>query len=768
MSCNLGMLHELLLALSGHPSPLLSPSVGNVDGEALRSLLSPAELALVGSLARDLGEKHKNIRSRALVISSKHPSPVCRAVATAIISTHLARFQQRILEVERDILEENPNIVGAYNIVPLSGLVGAFDGWKRKLEWLWSLVQFVQCPGEIGLVITGQIPCTASRVIERLRESTYTGYPDIEQISIELVSVAEAAWLKQISAWVLYGRFPARAVDFFITRDESKEKPGVLDSSYGINSTLVPGFVTKSTANSILFIGKSLNYIRDRNPMTTDSSPKAISPDLALLPEHVAHLSSLVSPITSAGLSAVIGAIRLSLSRNALHELLPMSKVLGLLQILRDFFLLKRGEFAIALLFAADECLSARHPRSREKFGKKGIDGLSNIFIKEGEVTAVLARTWATLSSQQTIHDQEEEGVDAHLDLARELLKLLIKSTNTSSKVPENIPCNLAAEAATFDDVLFPTSTALSIRVPSPLDLFLLPSDVDIYANIHNYLLSIRRSHLRLSKLFTLSVLRRDHPSPKAPPHSNHHARFEALARMRQRADHRAKIMRPVWATAGHAAFLLAEIGEYFQGEVVESSWGKFLTWLQPPAHENDANELPSSSSLKASISSTGTTPLHSGDNSIPPPIHDPESLALAHRSFLSCLTHSLLLDEPPFTNRLKSFMASIDHLFALLNRLNTVQQNLDLETDIGVVDTFANYAVEERELQRELQGSRTAIALGVEHLVQALRYVDSARAAGGRYQEDVRFVGDDEFTPKTGGGIDRLLLKLDYTRVHD
>lgn len=763
------MLHELLLALSGHPSPLLSPSIGKAESGLLQNHLSPAELTLLRSLAKDLGEKHKNIRDRATTISSKHLSTVCRAVATAVVSTHLARFQQRILEVEKDILEENPSIVGAYNIVPLSGFVGAFDGWTRKLEWLWRLVQFIQPSEEVGRGSTGQSPCTASQVLERLRESTFTGYPDIEQISLELVKIAETAWLKQISAWVLYGRLSALGgVDFFITRDKSEEKPGVLNYSYAINPTLIPGFVTRSTANSILFIGKSLNHIRDRNPLSTDSSHKAISPDLALLPEHLVHLSSLTSPITSASLSTAIGAIRLSLSKNALQKLLPMSKVFELLRILRDFFLLERGEFAMALLSAADERLSTRHNRSLEKFGKKGVDDLSNIVIKEGEISGVLVRTWANLASQQTIHDDEEEDVDTDLDLACELLKLSIKSTSAGLTPLGKAQDNLAADAATFDDLLLPTSTALSIRVPSPSDLFLVSSDIEIYSNVHSYLLSVRRAHLRLSKLFTLSILRRDHPSPEAPPHTNHHARFEALARMRQRADHRAKTMRPVWAIIGHAAFLLAEIGEYFQGEVVKSSWEEFLVWLQPTAHEDDPSGLLPLPSLKASVSSIGSHSLHSGSTSTLPSLHDPESLALAHRTFLSSLTHSLLLDEPSFTNKLKAFMTSIDHLFALMNRLSTVQQNLDLETDVGVIDTFANYAVEERQLHKELQHSRSTIAVGIEGLVQTLRDVDNARAAGGRRQGDVRSTENDEFVPKLSGGLDRLLLKLDYTRVQD
>ena len=763
------MLHELLLALSGHPSPLLSLS-GNKGGDgAFENLLSPAESALLRSFATDLGETHNNIRSKATIISAQHPSTVCRAVATSIFSTHLARFQQRILEVEKDILEENPSIVGAYNIVPLSGLVGAFDGWNRKLQWLWSLVLAIEPTGEHGVDIRGNACSTASRVLERLRESTYTGFPDIEQIALELVKVAETAWLKHISAWILYGRLPASGgADCFITCEENGESQGILKYSYGINPSLVPNFVTRSTASSILFIGKSLNHIREREPLHTNSLSRQISPDLALLPKQLAHLASLSSPITPAGLSAAVGAIRFSLSKTVLQKLLPISKVLELLRVLRDFFLLERGEFAVAILAAADERLSARHSRPLERFGKRDQNDLSNMVVKEGEVSAVLARTWATLASLQPVNDDEEEEVDTDLDVARELLKLSIKSEGTDSAVTKSGKTGFVASAVTFDDLLFPTSTMLTICVPSPLDLFLALSDVDTYSNIHSYLLAIRRAHLRLSKLFTLSVLRRDHPSPKGPPHSNHSTRFEALGRIRRRADHRAKRMRPIWATASHAALLLAEIGEYFQGEVMKSSWEEFLIWLQATENATESGEQPPLMALQRSSSSAGENQFHVRSSFAAPALHDPESLALAHRKFLSTLAHSLLLDDTRFTKQLKALMTAVDHLFALMTRLNSVQQNLDLETDVGVVDTFANYAVEERELHGDLQNARSAIASGIEGLVQALRDVDNARALSGRYHADTKFTENEEFTPKSGGGIDRLLLKLDFARIQD
>lgn len=773
------MLHELLLALSGHPSSLLFPSSDEAENGNFRDLLSPAETALLKSLAEDLGEKHRKIRERATDISSTHVSIVCRAVSTAIVSTHLGNFQQRILEVERWILEENSNLVGAYNIVPLSGLVSAFDGWGRKLEWLWKLVQFIQSdvPGKgIRQGTVGQRSCTASRILERLRESTHTGYPDIEQIALHLTKVAEQAWLKQVSAWVLYGRLPSLgAADFFIVKEEAGGKVDGSTDVYGIDISLVPAFVTPSTANSILFIGKSLNHIRDKRSTLVGGFSTGSSPELELLSSHLAHLSTLGSPINTSSLSAAISAIRASLCKNALQKLLPQSKVLEVLRVLKDFFLLERGEFAVALIQAADERLASRQYRPTERSHQKGLEGLGNVLVKEGEVSAVLARTWTALSLLQGADDAD---VDEDMDLARELLRLSIKPRDSDGLAKSTSQLS----DPTFDDFLLPTPTTLSLRVPSPLDLVLSSSNVETYSQIHAYLLSIRRGHLRLSQLFLLSVLRRDHPSPKAPQHLSHQERMETLARMRQRADRRAKTLRPIWAAVGSATFLLAELGEYLQGQVIKSSWEEFNRWLDPvQAISADSLHHPASPEPAAPKAEPDILPSLSSTR----PPHDPETLSLGHNRYLTALTQQLLLTNSAFTAALHAFLLSSAHLCALTQRLATVQHALDLQTDTGAQDVFtANHAAEETSLITDLATAATSIETQVKTLVEHLREIDrglnstttttttttkknpdpSSRPEN-PYPEEQKEAEEGSFIPWKAWGVERLLLKLDWSR---
>ncbi|KAI9857860.1 MAG: hypothetical protein M1813_007975 [Trichoglossum hirsutum] len=768
------MLHEILISLSGHPSPLLqSPSAQSAHPQQPNQaspFLSPPELALLSSLSL-LSSLHQRLLSHTSLISSTHQSTVCRAVSTAIVSTHLARFQGKILEVEKEILQKDAGRVGAYGIVPLSGLVREFDGWKRRLEWFWDIVQFM-LPLETSTRREKSAASTGAGIIDRLRDEAHTGYPDLEEASLDLIRVAEVAWLRQLSTWVLYGRLPAfGAEDFFIhefLEDVEATSRGV--PAFIIERSLLPKFVSSSMASSILFIGRTLNHIRTRGTRLPSPSVSAstTSPLSSLLPSHLRHLSSLSFPISPSSLSATIATIRLSLSQNTLQQLLPLPKIIEILSLLREFFLLGRGEFAVALISEADERIRSRWRRPGQPYRDKNLQGLGSVIVKEGEVTSVLARTWAALSSFQG----EEDASDEKLDLARDLIYLsLSKQSPSRSSTPgrvasSHIPTSI--HDAAFSDFLLSTPTSLSLRIPPPLDLFLGPQDLEVYSSIHSYLLSIRRAHLRLTSLWQHSSLRREHPAPLGPPWSNTKIGQVKILERRKRANERSMRMRKVWATGGAAAFLLAELGGYFQGEVVKGCWEGFRTWLARPSSSSDPDGREVGVSEEGndvwrdSIASTSSTTghrQHTSTISSTPTTDDPESLSRAHALYLKHLMSSLLLTSNEFTATLRSFLLSTDHLIALVIRLDQAQQGLDLETDQGVVDALNDYTKEEQEAQVQLERCCERVGDGLRDVVARLRELDGERSR-------VAEVGEAGYVPGGGreiGGVDRLLMKLDF-----
>ncbi|MCJ1249769.1 hypothetical protein MMC30_006995 [Trapelia coarctata] len=737
------MLHELLLALSGHKSPLLSD---DKDTQQLGSLLCPSEDALLRSIAR-LGNSHIELLKEVSTITDSHSSVICRAVSRTIESGQLAEFQQAILKVESRILQKNAALVGAYDIVPLSSVVGAFSGWGKKMEWLKSLVLHIQ-PRAVDLTkksiedeknIGTKRHASGAQIIKWLRKESQTGYPDIERMAVDLIKVAERAWLRQVSAWVLYGRLPELGAGDFLIQKDSHTGSGT--DSYRVQMGLCPAFVNSLTANSILFIGKSLNYIRTQGQITPESQVGPLTGEAPLLSSHLKHLSALEHPINAVSLAAAIANIRSSLSQNVLQKLLPLADIRQVLNVMTDFFLLERGDFAVALIASADECLSARSNRVLDAPSHSDALRFGGIMIKEGEVTNVLNRTWATLAALQ---DDDDDDVDEELDQARDIIRLSIKKHTappTTSFLSSAGPFSILEEVkTTFGDVLLATPASLYVSVSSPLDLFLGSAEVEAYSMIHSYLLSVRRAHLHLTDLWKLSVLRRIHPSP-----AKGQANSKLPEQDRKRANKRSESMRSTWAMVSSTAFFLTELGEYLQGEVVSSSWRQFSSWLQPPE----------ATSLSRPPSPGSTEGILSADSAETNTTRDPQSLTIAHRAYLGALIRALILDDTAFTKQLKTMLTRLDHVAALVKRLSVVQQS----TELG-----KSYATEESHIMRSLGDVRVAVEADLHSLVNRLSEIDSHRLDGGPQStaNESKITG---FFPWQGGGLYRLLMKLDFAR---
>ncbi|OAL54241.1 Spc98 family protein [Pyrenochaeta sp. DS3sAY3a] len=758
------MLHELLLSLSGHPSALFDAALGsahvtttNTSTPTPNRLLSPPEAELLSSIGH-LSRLHRRIRDHVAAIAHSHPSTVCRAVASAVASHHLHRFQHKVLEVESHILKQDAITVGAYNIVPLAALVSDFSDWTRLMEWLWVLSSFILPPDRpLDDTQTHRQAASGADLIDKLRAEAQTGYPDVEEAARFLGTVADASWLRQLSAWLLYGRLPSfGASDFFIQHEDVDQQ----EKLFVIHNALLPKFVTRQTASSILFVGKSLHQIRSLPSVASTSDDSRTYSELDILPSHIEHLSQVSVPVSAAKLSEVVAAIRLSLSRNLLRYLLPRERIIEILTVLHQFFLLGRGEFAISLISESDITVSSRH---RNLPVIKEHQKPTNVLVKEAEINQILARSFSRLATST--------GVDVHtddvLDVATRLLHFTNHHHSTSNRPgtpgrAKDIDSALPRlTGLAFDDLLLSIPTLLTMDIQSPLDLFITKADLEVYSSINACLLAVRRAHLHLTQLWRQSSIRRDHPCPPGYQYSNSTQGRLILKRRRQRTTDRNRKMRRVWATCAAAIFFLAESEAYFQGAVIQQSFDHFLAWvtgsLPQKLHESQP-WAPSSQTL----------PEPEPNEVIWQP-HDPESLATAHRHFLSAIAHSLLLNDLVYTKTLRTFCAHVEELVALVTRLSRIQQDSDLEEDEGIGDSALNHRKEEQIVNVELDRSRRRLDSDLKVLVERLREIDNERinrSAPSLVDALARTQGG--FEPLRAGGIDRLLIKLDWTNEND
>ena len=730
------MLHEVLLALSGHPSTLFKDSdptqlaSGVHDVNEDFPLISPSEKALLQSIGQ-LSELHRKLRHHIEQIALQNRSTICRAVATSIQQKHLSRFQGKILEVESKILTKNASLVGAYDIVPLAGVIGEFADWHRRMAWYWNMACFMQP------VDTKTKQCTGATLIDKLRAEQQTGFPDIAVVAIELSKVAETAWLRQVASWILYGTLLTFGADDFFIRATQVDDGETTHLSK--DKDLLPKFVEGSTASSILFIGKSLQQIRKYGQQIRISSggPSQTLSEGILASKHIQQLSNLSLPIVSAQLSRSISAIRMSLSRNILKHLLPMETTLELLSCLKQFFLLGRGEFAVALINEADSRMQARRQSMGRLLQQDPVKALQGLSIKDAEFQQILSRTWKALASQ------DEDAEDDILDFARRhvsLSTLLEQNSRPSSSDSYNgVASNLTSIA--FNDLLFPNAVTLGLSIMRPLDLFISPKEVEMYSTINAYLLTIRRGHLRLSDLWRRTPARRDSPLLRGSTNST-----EVSQDARERTMKRRVATRKVWATCSAALFLLSETSAYLEGEIIGESWDHFETWVkQPVTNDTEISEMVASPDTSEAIAQ-----------------QDPETLASGHRTFLSSLTYALLLNDLPYTRGLRSLLGNVDSLIALFSRLLEVQQKADLERDAGGETGYTT--AEEQQVSLELDRSRKKVDSDLKSVVNRLRQLDHERIGSARYLNALPAEGG--FEPWKGGGVDRLLMKLEFGRM--
>ena len=743
------MLHEILLSLSGHPSALFD-APDHVTSTAHR-LLHPSEEGLLSSIGH-LSKLHRDTRDHVAKIAASHPSIICRAVATSITSHHLEQFQRKILEVESRILKQDSSTVGAYNIVPLAGVVSEFSEWVRLMTWLWTISNYM-LPSDTALdsEITASKIASGAAIIDKLRTEAQTGFPDIGEAAHGLSRVAETSWLRQLSTWLLYGRLPSFGrSDFFIQQDDEDAEEKI----FVLQNKLLPKFVTRQTALSILFVGKSLNQIRSLPSAVKASNASNSASELDLLPKHVQHLAGVSVPVVASQLSEAVANIRLSLSRNLLQHLLPREKIVETLNVLHQFFLIGRGEFALTLIAEADDKMSSRH---RGQLAPKSSQSVKGVLLKEAEISHILARSLSILS----ILSSEDEHTDDILDVATQLLHLSVNSSSTqrpgtpgrAKDVESALP---QLPNAAFDELLLAVPTSLTMDIRSPLDLFITKTDLDVYSSINACLLAVRRAHLHLAELWRHSSIRRDYPCPPGYQFSNSAHGKAMLKRRRQRAAKRAQDMRRIWATCAAAIFFLAESEAYFHGTVVQQTFAHFITWVTGPQ---------ASSEPTSSRPATSSGPRKPTADSGAQQQHDPEALASAHRRFLSSIAYSLLLTDQAYTKILRTLCTHVDELVAYITRLTKIQQNLDLEEDEGVEDYAQNYKKEEGQVSVEMDRARRRLDSDLKALVERLREIDSERiGASAPGTVNAATMEEGAYEPLRVGGIDRLLMKLDWS----
>ena len=152
-----------------------------------------------------------------------------------------------------------------------------------------------------------------------------------------------------------------------------------------------------------------------------------------------------------------------------------------------NYFLLRNGEYSLSLIREIE----------RLKISRLMTRAGPSLLVREQDLNLALLRASLGTAAQ---HDPCLARLRVSLP-SGPLRPLLPSLQNTKSR--NSSLSFLQTELTSFDDLVLGTHMLLAYNVTWPLDLFLHPSDLQIYAAIFGYLSSLRKTHTRIHTCWT-------------------------------------------------------------------------------------------------------------------------------------------------------------------------------------------------------------------------------------------------------------------------
>lgn len=536
------MLHELLITLSGYPGDIFKPFPFEPETATTFAitdfpLLHPAEkeglnrLAQLGFYFKEFNTFITSCRSpsqqRGQITpsngeASNVPTPpglYLRAMANAL-DKKLQSYRQVIVQTEAAILSGEDNLGG---IVPLSTISGRFAPYQLVFPAIANLLS------DIESAALTEAPYSGGRLINLLQDRSASGVPIQKEWMTELLQGCCAVMLRQITSWVIHGQIQDPFGEFFVVQLESSHGAGetnqgsrystgsfvrsraatslgpdtvspstVLTGSaalspsikwqtgYGLDEQMIPAMIPTALAHAMLFIGKSIATVRQ-------AKPKPIPIPQSITQRHLDLLLPLISTssekmeIKSVSdevlnlnlLTAVIHQIRKDIANHLWVVVQVGEKVVKTLESFKRYFLLCDGEFGLGLITALEEFKRNRLSR----MGQFITTTATSIGIRDHDLGGML---------KKAAQDTPAQNDTALTSFEFRIVKPAQKLTGSEQDQPPTF--------GMFDDQLLGIPVRLTYTLSWPLDLFLTIEDLDQYSDVFAFLMTIRKSQVRLQQ----------------------------------------------------------------------------------------------------------------------------------------------------------------------------------------------------------------------------------------------------------------------------
>uniref|UniRef100_A0A1A8HAU1 Gamma-tubulin complex component n=1 Tax=Nothobranchius korthausae TaxID=1143690 RepID=A0A1A8HAU1_9TELE len=545
------MIHELLLALSRYPGAIFSwnKRTGLQVSQDL-PFLHPSETSVLNRLCK-LGSDY--IRFTEFIEQhtghvhqqEHHMNPLnqtglhgiyLRAFCTGLDSM-LQPYRQALLDLEQEFLGD-PHLT-------ISHVNYKLDEFQLLFPSVMVVVETIKSQKIHGC-----------QILETVYKHSCGGLPPVRMALEKILAACHGVMYKQLAAWMLHGLLLDQSEEFFIkqgpsaggaaaSQDEEEEDLGLGGLSgkqlrelqdlrlieeenmlapslqqFSLRTEMLPSYIPIRVAEKILFVGESVQMFENHNhsPSRAGSILKH-QEDLFAAELHRLKQQPLFSLVDFENL---IDRIRSTVAEHLWTLMVEEANLLEQLKIIKDFYLLGRGE-------------------------------LYQVFIDLAQHMLKTPPTAVTEHDVNVAFQQAAHKVLLDDDNLLPLLHLTVDYQGKESKEASGPRDGATPPQDTSPREAPPTGWAalgLTYKVQWPLHILFTPAVLEKYNVVFRYLLSVRRVQSQLQHCWALQMQRK-HLSSQT----------DAVK----------------WRLRNHMAFLIDNLQYYLQVDVLESQFSQLL-----------------------------------------------------------------------------------------------------------------------------------------------------------------------------------------------
>ncbi|XP_028399021.1 gamma-tubulin complex component 4-like [Dendronephthya gigantea] len=375
------MLHELLVALSGiSGSIFVDKKEQGFQVVSDLPFLHPSETEVLNHLCK-LGSYYQRFQTFIQCYSillpgrdkdeAENSERVCGLYLQALctgLDQVLEPYRKTLLALEQEILSDDN--------IPLTRLQHRLEEYQLLFPALANSLEEIEAKKSKGCAI-----------LNILHSQCSNGIPVVKDAFERMLHVCHAVMYKQLSGWLLHGLLLDYYNEFFImvkstvngdaqtnaeksdTENEKamseekqaqEQKPAaqkIPENHFSLNAEMLPSYISTSVAEKILFVGESVKMLESALSKSADNRRDAVMKENELEFGRSLHKLQQEPIFHLPSFEKEIDRIKSRIAEHLWYLVVEEGELLKHLKLLKDFYLLGRGEIFRSLIDKSKDLL---------------------------------------------------------------------------------------------------------------------------------------------------------------------------------------------------------------------------------------------------------------------------------------------------------------------------------------------------------------------------------------------------------------------------